>query len=793
VAVRVRPFNSREKAANAQLILKMEGDSTVITNPEDNTEKKFAFDHSYWSHDHFEELADGYLEPTDPVYADQKRVFADLGQGVLDNAWNGYNASLMAYGQTGSGKSYSMVGYGVNKGIVPVTCEQLFKQIESKNADNIQCQVTFSMLEIYNEQVRDLLSHQSVRGGMKVRQHPKKGFYVEGLRVVPVGNYADIEARIEEGTKNRTIAATNMNATSSRAHTIVTINFAQKAQNADNVNMTKSSSINLVDLAGSERAESTGATGDRLKEGAAINQSLSTLGNVISALVDVQNGDRKKIIPFRDSVLTRLLKNALGGNSKTVMIAALSPADINYDETLSTLRFADRVKSIKTQAVVNETPTERLIRELKEENARLMEMLKAGKLPAGMMPMSMDGSNSEMEEQLRRQMDDNRRLEEEMAQWEKRLQEAKEEKERAVSRNSEKEKRKQVPHFWNMNADPALSGVVAYFLEQPTSLIGNGKANEETHMILKSVNVVGHHAEVTLKDDLVFLKKMSKRAHIMHNGIEIGDDVVELKHHDRLLFAPGQLYCLSVPKASLIGKTLGTADDEIARHNGLTAEGEMSPEQQLLQSEIVEMVPHVAEASAMAEELGKPKVFEIEAVSEIDPETGRSGKAVVKILVTDTESGASWLWSPTSFLNRKYAMQEMYSNFTENDPEWDRAPDSDPFYEPFDRLVTMGFCTVYLRNLMYLIEVEQAINIINHRGEPRGKLAVEVVPCDVKGKQSLELDDIFIESPEELLDQRADFLIKFKLLANAPGHFDKAVVHCDFFGQRIETAPVRRR
>ena len=169
-----------------------------------------------------------------------------------------------------------------------------------------------------------------------------------------------------------------MNATSSRAHTIVTVNFSQKEENASGTSMTKSSAINLVDLAGSERAESTGATGDRLKEGAAINQSLSTLGNVISTLVEVQNGNKKKMIPFRDSVLTKLLKNALGGNSKTVMIAALSPADINFEETLSTLRFADRVKQIKNSAVVNETPTERLIRELKEENARLMEMLKSG-------------------------------------------------------------------------------------------------------------------------------------------------------------------------------------------------------------------------------------------------------------------------------------------------------------------------------------------------------------------------------------------------------------------------------
>ena len=223
-----------------------------------------------------------------------------------------------------------------------------------------------------------------------------------------------------QGTKNRTIAATNMNATSSRAHTIVTVNVKQKVTNEGGVNMTKTSSINLVDLAGSERAESTGATGDRLKEGASINKSLSTLGNVISALVDVQNGKKKTIVPFRDSVLTRLLKNALGGNSKTIMIAALSPAHINYDETLSTLRFADRVKSIKTQAVVNETPTERLIRELREENARLMAMLSGGAIPQGLTQGSAGGT--EVTEDLKRQMEENQREMAEMKKtWEQRL------------------------------------------------------------------------------------------------------------------------------------------------------------------------------------------------------------------------------------------------------------------------------------------------------------------------------------------------------------------------------------
>merc|ERR1712048_1431429 len=207
------------------------------------------------------------------------------GQGVLDNAYKGFNCSLFAYGQTGAGKSYSMVGYGPNKGIVPISCDELFKKIEADGAAGVatKYQVTFSMLEIYNEQVRDLLRKDNPKGGLAVRQNPKVGaFYVQDLKDVAVGSYEEIEMRTEEGTANRTVASTAMNAPSSRAHTLVTVKFDQIQKNDAGEETKKSAVINLIDLAGSERAESTGATGDRLKEGANINKSLSALGNVIS-------------------------------------------------------------------------------------------------------------------------------------------------------------------------------------------------------------------------------------------------------------------------------------------------------------------------------------------------------------------------------------------------------------------------------------------------------------------------------------------------------------------------------
>eukprot|EP00729_Bicosta_minor_P005015 gene5015-29839_t len=336
------PINLSHRIVLAPLTRNRATEPSLCADP-DVDPRPFTFDYSYWSHDGGKELDTGEFVPdgANPNcnYADQSKVFSDVGMGILDNAMEGFNCSLFAYGQTGSGKSYSVMGYGANKGIF---CDTLFEIVTKEEAD---ISVSLSMLEIYNE------------------NHPKKGFIVDGLVVTPVTNFAAIDNRINEGklrkgTSNRTVAATQMNATSSRAHTIVCIMITQKAKNAAGQMMTKTASVNLVDLAGSERATSTGATGDRLKEGSAINQSLSSLGNVISALADATKSKKKIIVPYRNSVLTMLLKNALAGNSKTIMCAALSPADINYEETLSTLRFADRAKQIKTKAVVNESPTE---------------------------------------------------------------------------------------------------------------------------------------------------------------------------------------------------------------------------------------------------------------------------------------------------------------------------------------------------------------------------------------------------------------------------------------------------
>ncbi|ROT41361.1 kinesin-II 85 kDa subunit [Sodiomyces alkalinus F11] len=378
VVVRVRPFNSREIDRGSKCIIEMKNNQTILSQPHGGKEtgqKVFAFDKSYWSFD-----------KKDPHYAGQNNLFDDLGKPLLDNAFQGYNNCIFAYGQTGSGKSYSMMGYGKESGIIPNICQEMFTRIEQMQADaTLKCTVEVSYLEIYNERVRDLLN-PSTKGNLKVREHPSTGPYVEDLAKLVVTSFQEIEHLMDEGNKARTVAATNMNETSSRSHAVFTLMVTQKKMDLDTkMEMEKVAKISLVDLAGSERATSTGATGARLKEGAEINRSLSSLGRVISALADLSTGKKKKgattTVPYRDSVLTWLLKDSLGGNSMTAMIAAISPADINYDETLSTLRYADSAKRIKNHAVVNEDANARMIRELKEELSLLRSQLGGGAAP----------------------------------------------------------------------------------------------------------------------------------------------------------------------------------------------------------------------------------------------------------------------------------------------------------------------------------------------------------------------------------------------------------------------------
>ncbi|KAM3931347.1 kinesin-like protein KIF16B isoform 3-T3 [Leptodactylus fuscus] len=497
VAVRVRPMNRREKDLEAKFIIEMEGKKTTITNiklPDGVTgdsgrerTKVFTYDFSYFSAD-----------CKNSSYVSQERVFRDLGTDVLKSAFEGYNACVFAYGQTGSGKSYTMMGNPGDSGLIPRICEGLFSRIaDITRKGDASFRTEVSYLEIYNERVRDLLRRKSSKTfNLRVREHPKEGPYVEDLSKHLVQNYGDVEELMDAGNINRTTAATGMNDVSSRSHAIFTINFTQAKFDAEMPCETVSK-IHLVDLAGSERADATGATGVRLKEGGNINKSLVTLGNVISALADLSQdaanhlAKKKQVfVPYRDSVLTWLLKDSLGGNSKTIMIATISPADINYGETLSTLRYANRAKNIINKPTINEDANVKLIRELRAEIARLKALLAQGNQIA-----LLDSPTAlSMEEKLQQ---NEARVEALTKEWTNKWNET-----QNILREQTLALRKEgigvvldseLPHLIGIDDDLLSTGIILYHLKEGRTHVGREDAETEQDIVLHGLDLESEH------------------------------------------------------------------------------------------------------------------------------------------------------------------------------------------------------------------------------------------------------------------------------------------------------------
>ncbi|KXN84211.1 hypothetical protein AN958_12864 [Leucoagaricus sp. SymC.cos] len=549
VVVRCRPLNARELARGAKCLIRMQGNQTMLDPPESGsaqdtkraTERKtmaFSFDKSYWS-----------AGPRDdPGYCSQQTLYDDLGKELLDHGFSGFNACILAC----SGKSYSphktLPLDGPDKGIIPLTCSELFQRVSAKTAEdsNIKFTIEVSYIEIYNEKVRDLLNPKNT-GNLRVREHPSLGPYVEDLSKLVVTSYDEMMTLMDEGNKARTVAATNMNETSSRSHAVFTLLLTMKRHDTDtNLDTEKVSRISLVDLAGSERANSTGATGQRLKEGANINKSLTTLGKVISALAAQSSADTTKkgkkgkveeFIPYRDSVLTWLLKDSLGGNSKTAMIAAISPAD--YEETLSTLRYADQAKKIKNKAVVNEDPNAKLVRELKEE----LEMLRARvagsssegtydpKIPAEKQIVTYrtkDGTIKKVTKaELQEQMETREKLMNELNEtWEQKLQrtqEVQKEREKALEElGITVEKNlvgvhtpKKMPHLVNLlnprshhAPDPLMSECLIYQLKPGKTAVGRMDSEKPAAIRLSGDKILEEHCHFDNTDDKVTISCM---------------------------------------------------------------------------------------------------------------------------------------------------------------------------------------------------------------------------------------------------------------------------------------------
>nr|XP_046910356.1 kinesin-like protein KIF13B isoform X2 [Dermatophagoides farinae] len=579
VAVRVRPFSRREIELETKCVVEVKGDQTILhyapqqltttpvmvakgtitsgslsssstsqyptTSPQPQQQqnstlrppKVFTFDHCFWSYNN-----------SDPHYASQEDVFQKLGLSILDSAFQGYNACIFAYGQTGSGKSYTMMGSPHEKGLIPRLCDSIFERIQNltEQDPNSNFKLEVSYMEIYNERVHDLLDPIGARHSLKVREHNILGPYVDGLSTLAVSSFEEINSLMAEGNKSRTVASTNMNSESSRSHAVFTLTLTCSIYDpvADVVGE-RVSKMSLVDLAGSERAIKTGAVGERLKEGSNINKSLTTLGLVISKLADQANSRNRKeqFVPYRDSVLTWLLKDNLGGNSKTIMISTISPSADSYDETLSTLRYADRAKRIVNHAIINEDPNNRIIRELRQEVEQLREQLMHANV------------NTDLQERLAESEKFIREMEQT---WEEKLRKTEkihQERQLALEKmgisvqSSGIAVEKDRYYLVNLNADPSMNALLVYYLKEKT-LIGRPDATVEQDIQLLGVGIMPEHAVIQIdrvKNQLWIEPINDSRTFV--NGVRIYERVC-LRNGDRILWGNNHFFSLNCPATS---------------------------------------------------------------------------------------------------------------------------------------------------------------------------------------------------------------------------------------------------
>jgi len=355
VAVRFRPHNKKEEGKDGDMYLRIDSKKNAIEISENSKEiQQFSFDHVF-----------------DSSFS-QEQVFNTVAKNAIEWVCQGYNATIFAYGATSSGKSFTMFGSEdgkTEKGIIPRSCDALFQAINNTE-DVIEANMKCSFLEIYREHIRDLLDGSKTSnsdGGLKIRQNTAKGVYVQGLIEKYVYSSQDILNTIKEGTAQRTIASTALNSVSSRSHAVLTLILSQKMVDGSETN----SKLHLIDLAGSENVGRSEVQGITLTEAQTINKSLSCLGNVIFALTE----QGREHIPYRDSKLTYLLQDSLGGNSKTILIATASPSVLCYSETISTLKFAKRTKEIKNIPKINKNESlANLLQTIDALNKRIAEL-----------------------------------------------------------------------------------------------------------------------------------------------------------------------------------------------------------------------------------------------------------------------------------------------------------------------------------------------------------------------------------------------------------------------------------
>ncbi|XP_003706952.2 kinesin family member nebbish isoform X1 [Megachile rotundata] len=569
VGIRVRPLNTKElNDSKVTSVVQVNGQNVIVTC--ESIQHSFMYDHCFVS----------YADSTKSGHASQEIIFRTMVLPLVQNAFEGYNVCLFAYGQTGSGKSYSMMGQESLQisatpiddeiGIIPRFCQEIFARI-STNV-NTKITVEISYFEIYNEKIHDLLTNINngvKRAPLKVREHPVFGPYIVDLSQHCVQNYKDLQTWLKVGNSQRATAATGMNEKSSRSHSIFSIILTQTQVNSqlnnESIDASRRSKINLVDLAGSERLSQTCASGDRLKEGVSINKSLLTLGKVIASLAENTTNRKRGFVPYRESVLTWLLKESLGGNSKTAMLGTVSPTNLHVEETLATLRYACQARAIVNRVRINEDPHERLIRELKAEVLRLRGVREGYEKQLGVFPRRLFESTGQNDDEIKQKQDEIDKLknqlkktEEQLATsqmvWQTKLRDAEEKKiselkylrQCGIAIEIDFHEKDKQPCLINLAADPMLSGTLLYLIPPGLVRIGkNQSSSKHLDIMLDGPLVRPLHCTIENSDGKLTL---SAEAHgdTYVNGQMVTGKVI-LKHGDRLVIGGNHYFKVSNP------------------------------------------------------------------------------------------------------------------------------------------------------------------------------------------------------------------------------------------------------
>uniref|UniRef100_A0A8C3IYY5 Kinesin-like protein KIF14 n=1 Tax=Chrysemys picta bellii TaxID=8478 RepID=A0A8C3IYY5_CHRPI len=595
VAVRVRPLTQREQQVGTKCVVSLSGKEILIHHPHTNRQLTFSYDYCF-----------GSQNPEDKGYASQEVVYCLLAQPLLDKVFEGYNTCLFAYGQTGSGKSYTMTGYADEVGLIPRFCKEIFWKVNLTQQEEVKHRIELSYFEVYNERIHDLLTSSkdanAKKKALKVREHPILGPYTW----------------LELGNKQRATAATSVNERSSRSHSVFKLVVAQtkrehlEGEAHDHMLV---SHVNLVDLSGSERCNLAQTSGLRTQEGASINKSLLTLGKVISALSEMSQFKRKCFIPYRDSVLTWLLKESLGGNSKTAMIATISPTAAHVEETLSTLRYASQARSIVNVAKVNEDSNAVLIRELKAEIEKLRA---AQQCSQGIDVLKYEASLREIQYLKEQLAERERELAESQKSWQEKLTLAEQHK-----REEEQELQKAgvcfkvdncLPNLVNLNKDPQLSEMLLYILKEGETRVGSLHPDSEHDIQLTGALISVDHCVITNVQGVVTLSPIPDARTFVNGNLLV--EAVTLHHGDRVILGGNHYFRFNHPmevkngrRASLMpaGGADGLRDFEFAKNELVEAQKqriEMEVEEARLQAQ-----KEMMEELQMAKELAQQELW----------------------------------------------------------------------------------------------------------------------------------------------------------------------------------------